>query len=650
MTQAPFFVPDPDAADRSQMADFQRFCEGRTGRVFSDWLDFHAWSVREFRAFWRAFVEWAGLHVEGDPEPVCAGDECETATFFPRLSLSYAAEVLAGAGAADDRPAVVAEDETGRVERLTFGDLRERVRRVAAGLSRSGLRAGERAVAVARNDERALVACLAATGVGAAWSSVPPDLGAEAVLARLRPLEPAILFAHGLYHYQGVPRPLRDRLAEVVAALPSLRVLVSLDRDMAALEGLGVPVTTLGELASADPADSWPYFPFNHPLFILFSSGTTGPPKCIVHGAGGTLLEHLKEHRLHSDLGPRDTLFFHTSTGWMMWNWQLSALASGSSIVLWDGSATHPEPDQLWRVVARHRVTVFGTSPAYLQYCRDAGLSPRERVDLSALRALQSTGSILFEPLYDYVRDHVKPVPVQSISGGTDIIGCFVLGHPGLPVWRGESQCLSLALDVRARPDPEGGPPELVCANPFPSRPVGFFNDPDGSRFHDAYFAKHPGVWTHGDFVRIHPRGSVRILGRSDGVLNVRGIRIGPAEIYSILQDFPEIKTALAVEQEDRRSPGGSRLVLLVVMAPGATLDRPLTLRIKKALAQRASMNHVPEVIADIPDLPTTHSGKSSERAAREAVNGRIPANLAALRNPESLQAIRDHPALRRAP
>ncbi len=648
MTEEPFFVPDPEAAARSQMVVFQRLCEARVGRAFAGWLDFHAWSCREFRTFWRWFVEWAGLRVDGDLEPVCVGDECESATFFPRLSLSYTAQILAGAGAEDDRPAVVAEDETGRLDTLTFGELRNQVRRVAEGLSRLGLRSGDRVVAVARNDERTVVACLAAAGLGAAWSSVPPDLGGEAVVARFRPLEPVILFAHGSYHYQGVRHLVRERLAEVVRALPSLKALVSLDNAPEALEGLGLPVVSLQDLSAAPPIESWPLLPFNHPLFILFSSGTTGPPKCIIHGAGGTLLEHLKEHRLHSDFGPSDILFFHTSTGWMMWNWQLSALASGTTIVLWDGSATYPEPDQLWRVVGRHRVTVFGTSPAYLQYCRDAGIAPCERADLRALRALQSTGSILFEPLYDWVRDHVKPLPVQSISGGTDIIGCFVLGHPGLPVWRGESQCISLALDVREQPDPEGGPPELVCVAPFPSRPLGFVGDPDGRRFHEAYFAKNPGVWTHGDFLRIHPRGSVRILGRSDGVLNVRGIRIGPAEIYSILQDFPEIKTCLAIEQEDPRSPGGSRLVLLVIMAQGASLDRPLTLRIKKALAQRASMNHVPEVIADVPDLPVTHSGKLSERAAREAANGRIPANLAALRNPQCLQAIRDHPALRR--
>ncbi len=655
MSEVPFFVPDGEVASRSRMADFQRFCEGRLGRPFSGWLDFHAWSVRDFRVFWRWLLEWAGLDVEGEADPVCVGDECERARFFPGLRLNYAASVLAGAGVGDDHPAVIAEDETGRLERLTFGDLRERVGRVAAGLRGLGIGPGERVVAVARNDERAVIACLAATGLGAAWSSVPPDLGSDAVLARFRPLEPSVLFAHGHSYYQGVRRPLRERLAGLVAALPSLRTIVSLDGDTAAVDGLGLPVTTLAGLASMslrpggqEEGGSWRRFPFDHPLFILFSSGTTGLPKCIVHGAGGTLIEHVKEHRLHSDFGPRDTLFFHTSTGWMMWNWQLSALASGTTVVLWDGSATYPEPDQLWRVVSRHRVTVFGTSPAYLQYCRDAGISPRERVDLAALRAVQSTGSILFEPLYDFVRDHVKDVLVQSISGGTDIIGCFVLGHPGLPVWRGESQCVSLGLDVREQRDPAGGPAELVCANPFPSRPVGFFGDPDGSRFHEAYFAKNPGVWTHGDFVRIHPRGSVRILGRSDGVLNVRGIRIGPAEIYAILQDFPEIKNALAVEQEDPRSPGGSRLVLLVVLAPRAVLDRPLTLRIKKALAQRASMNHVPDVVADVPDLPVTHSGKLSERAAREAANGRVPANLAALRNPECIEAIRSHPALAR--
>jgi acetoacetyl-CoA synthetase len=405
-------------------------------------------------------------------------------------------------------------------------------------------------------------------------------------------------------------------------------------------------------LAEAAPLASWPRFPFNHPLFILFSSGTTGVPKCIVHGAGGTLLEHAKEHRLHGDFGPRDRLYFHTSTGWMMWNWQLSALAAGTTIAVYDGSVSFPEQDALWQLVAREKVTVFGTSPAFLQFCRDAGIVPNQRVDLGALRAMQSTGSILFDSHYDWVAENVKSLPLQSISGGTDIIGCFVLGNPNLPVYRGESQCVSLGLDVRALPEKDAAERdrgELVCARPFPSRPLGLFGDREGSRFHEAYFSQNEGVWTHGDYVELTERGTARILGRSDGVLNIRGVRIGPAEIYHVLQDVPEIAEAMAIEQSAPAEPGGTRLVLLVVLREGSLLDRPLALRIKKELSRRASPVHVPSVIAAVPELPTTFSGKRSEKAARDVLNGRAATNVAALKNPGSLDVLRSHPDLQPA-
>jgi acetoacetyl-CoA synthetase len=441
-----------------------------------------------------------------------------------------------------------------------------------------------------------------------------------------------------------VGRRQRDSLLELVQGLPGLRGVLLLD-DGPAPEGITVPVHRASQLLERHRGASvaWPRLPFNHPLFILFTSGTTGAPKCVIHGAGGTLLEHIKEHRLHCDLRHTDKLFFHTSTGWMMWNWQLTALAGGVELVLYDGQVTGA--DGLWRIVAQEQVSVFGTSPAYLQICDRSDWRPDPDLSFAALRAILSTGSILYPRQQEWLWNAVKQIPIQSISGGTDIVGCFVLGSPLLPVYAGECQCRSLALDVRAVPMADAGGAsrvgELVCAGPFPSRPLGFLEDPDGHRFRAAYFAQHPGMWTHGDLIEITEEGTIRMHGRSDGVLNVRGIRVGPAEIYQILEGLPEISESMAIEQSTPDDLSGSRLVLLVVLKNGVSLDDQLSMRIKRELSHRGSATHVPSVILAVDELPTTHSGKRSERSARDALNGRAPANTEALRNPWCLEPLR---------
>ena len=648
MSAVPLFVPDPVAADATAMAAFRRFCAARIGVALDDYFALHNWAVRDWRTFWSLFLEWSGVRRSGNAAVACDGEEVESARFFPGVRLNYAANLLAGSED-DDKPALSAYDESGLRVRLSRRELRARVRASADQLCRLGVGPGDRIVALVRNDEGAVITCLATAAIGAIWSSVSPDLGVDAIASRFRQLAPVLLVAHGRQTVQGTEHHLGERVRSVAAALPTLRAILALDGGLSATT-LPVPLHPLALDGPASGTEApWPDFDFNHPLCILFSSGTTGLPKCIVHGAGGTLLEHLKEHRLHCDLRSGDRMYFHTTCGWMMWNWQLTALASGVEIVLYDGSVTYPERDSLLRLVDGAGVTHFGTSPTYLQLCRDVGASPAAHFEFPKLRAIMSTGSVLSEAVHEWAATHIKGVPIQSISGGTDIIGCFVLGNPTLPVFPGKSQCVSLGLDVQVA-DAGGfsrtGTGELVCRRPFPSRPIGFFGDRDGSRFHEAYFVQHPGVWTHGDILELTDRGTARVLGRSDGVLNVRGVRIGPAEISQIVLDHPGIQQAMAIEQRDPREPGGSRIVLLVVMAPGTVLDRPLTLQLKRDIKSRASANHVPAAIADVSGLPTTFSGKLSERAATDAINGRLVTNFSALRNPEVLAEIAAHAAV----
>jgi acetoacetyl-CoA synthetase len=584
-------APAPTALE-SQLDDFVRYCAQATERSFPDQAALHAFSVQDQRAFWLLLLDWSQLAVEGSPKPVCTSDVCEEATFFPELRLSYAEALLAGD---PDAPAIVAHHANAPPDRLTRGELRERVLATAAYLRARGVAPGDRVAAVAGNNAEAVVAALACAALGATFSTAAPEMGAPAVLARFEQLQPKLLMAD-------------TEVDEVAAGLPALEAVVPL---------------VAGAAGAEPPLER---FPFNHPLFILFTSGTTGAPKCVVHGAGGTLLEHVKEHRLHVDLRPGERLFFHTSAAWMMWNWQLSALASGAEIVLYDGPIAGP--DTLWRIVEQERVNVFGTSPPYLRLCEDSAYSPRAVHDLGALRAVLSTGSILHDGQYDWVGEHVGGVRLQSISGGTDIIGCFVLGSPALPVKRGWIQCRSLGMDVQS----EDG--ELVCRNPFPSRPLHLLNDGDGSRFHATYFAQNPGVWTHGDLIEFDGEGHARMHGRSDGVINVHGQRIGPAEIYRALHSVPEVVEAMAVERQEQ-------LLLLVVLRPGIELDGRLIVRIRREIARANTPAHVPELVVRVDELPTTHSGKRSERAARDALTDARAVNTEALANPGSLAAIR---------
>jgi acetoacetyl-CoA synthetase len=552
----------------------------------------------------------------------------------------------------DAREALVFWNEEGRQRALSFAELRREVDRYAAALRLSGVGMGDRVAGWLPNLPETVVAMLATASLGAIWSSCSPDFGDRAVLDRFGQIRPKVLFAADWYRHAGKVLDLADRLRAVLAGLPEVQrvVVIPYLGGSAArpLEGIDCGVSLDQWLTGAEPssrqAEPPLRLPFDHPLYIMYSSGTTGLPKCIVHGAGGTLLQQCKELVLHTDLTRGDRIFYYTTCGWMMWNWLVASLAVGATVVLYDGAPLAPDKSLLWRMAAAERVSVFGTSAKYLALCEKENLTPGREQDLSALRTILSTGSPLAAHSYDYVYNRIKPdLHLASISGGTDIISCFALGNPNAPVWRGELQCrgLGMAVDVF---DPDGRsiagtPGELVCTRPFPSMPVAFWDDPDGRKYRAAYFEHFPGVWRHGDWAELTPHGGVIIHGRSDATLNPGGVRIGTAEIYRQVEQLPEVVESLVVAQEWKDDV---RIVLFVRLRPGLALDEGLRARIRAEIRAHASPHHVPRKIIQVADLPRTINGKLSELAVRAVVHRRPVANAEALANPESLELFRD--------
>jgi acetoacetyl-CoA synthetase len=635
--------PSPEQMAGAHLTHFMEGLARHRGVAVSDYAALHAWSVAEPAAFWSELARFAAVRAEWGSGPVLTeAAQMPGARFFPGAQLNFAENLLRHR---DEQPALIFRNERDQRTQLSFNALHAAVARVAGWLESHGVGRGDRVAAVLPNIPEACIAMLATAARGAVWSSCLPDLGTSALLERFGQIAPKVMFGADGYTYAGKRFESLPALAELIAHLPSIErvAVVSYLHPQAPLTGLA-HAERFEELGSRAPDIQFERVSFNDPLYILYSSGTTGAPKCIVHGVGGTLLQHQKEHLLHTDLKRHDRLFYYTTCSWMMWNWQMSALACGTTLVLYDGSPFHPDPGALWRMAEEEEITVFGTSARYLASMEKSEFRPTARVDLAGLRAILSTGSPLPAASYERIyRDIKDDVQIASISGGTDIVSCFGLGCPLLPVYPGEIQCrgLGMAVDIfdEAGHPLRGEPGELVCTAPFPAMPIGFWNDRDGRLFHAAYFERYPNVWHHGDHALITAHDGLVILGRSDAMLKPGGVRIGTGELYSALAGMPEIIEALAIGQ---RFAGDVRIVLFVQLAPAVRLDESLKRRIRERIRSATTPRHVPARILAAPDLPRTLNGKASELAVRAVIENEPVRNRAALANPESLDYFRD--------
>ena len=671
-TDSPLWTPTREAIARSHLRHFaDQVATSHTVRAYDgerlDYQLLYRWSIEHPEQFWPEWWRYCGIIADERPgrepwdqavvglERMAPPDPVLGPRWFLGARINFAENLLRYA---DDREALVSWNESGRRAVLTYRELQRAVASVASALKAHGIVAGDRVTGFMPNIPETIIAMLATASLGAIWSSCSPDFGVKGVLDRFGQIAPRVLFTADGYRYAGKEIDSLERVRAIVDAIPAIEAVVVVPylRDAPSVAGIRSVLmwdTWLSDQRSANSDRTFERFAFDHPLYIMYSSGTTGLPKCMVHGAGGTLLQHLKEHQLHADLRRDDRLFYFTTCGWMMWNWLASGLATGAMLILYDGAPLPPNPAILWDMVQAEHITVFGTSAKYIAAAEKAGLEPARTHDLTHLRTILSTGSPLAPPGFDFVYEKIKrDVCLSSISGGTDIISCFAGGNPTGPVWRGELQALSLGMavdvyDERGRPV-RGEPGELVCTRPFPSMPVSFWNDPDGAKYRAAYFDYFPGVWRHGDWAELTEHDGMIITGRSDATLNPGGVRIGTAEIYRQVEQLPEIVESLVIGQEIvGANERDVRIVLFVRLREGLTLDDQLRDRIRRQVRENASPHHVPKVIVQVTDIPRTISGKITEMAVRDVVHGRPVKNTDALANPQALELFRDLPELR---
>ena len=640
MTQ-PLWTPAPAAVANSQLTAFSSFASRSSGKALPDYAALHKWSIEDPGAFWALFWEFSGIQASarGDTAVVDL-DTFPGAQWFPDARMNFAENLLAERSS---KTAFISILENGERRECSYAQLYEQTERIASRLKQLDIQPGQRIAGWLPNIPEAAVAMLAASSLGAVWSSCSPDFGIPGALDRFGQIEPDVLFACDGYYYGGKIINVTDKVREVARQVPSIKQIIW-------VPVLSEPIQLLEHEAmwsdwlSGTPAPlEFAQLPFDHPLYILYSSGTTGKPKCIVHGQGGTLLQHKKEHQLHVDLRSEDTLFFFTTCGWMMWNWLVSALAVRCTIVLFDGSPFHPQASTMFDICQAEAVTVFGISAKFLSGTQKEGVVPVESHDLGAMRMLISTGSPLTHEGFKYVYEGIQPdCHLVSMSGGTDLISCFMIGNPNLPVYEGELQCAGLGMAVEiwddAGHDMANGSGELVCTRAFPSAPVGFWNDPDQQKYRAAYFDRFDNIWVHGDYAERTENGGFIIHGRSDAVLNPGGVRIGTAEIYRQVEHFDDIVDAVCVGQQWQDDV---RVILFVVTRDGAPISNSLVDDIKLRIRNFASPRHTPAKIIQVADIPRTMSGKIAELAVRDVIHDRSVKNTSALANPEALDYFR---------
>ncbi len=644
-TDVPLWTPSAERTKSAAITDFAAFCSKRSGHALKDYTALHAWSIGERGAFWDAVWDYCGIRGDKGKVLLENSGQMPGASFFPDATINFAENMLWKDG---DGDAIVFRAEDKAKRRWSWNELRAEVSRLQQAMKSAGITQGDRIAAMMPNMPETVAIMLAASSLGAIFSSCSPDFGVEGVIDRFGQIEPKLFFACDGYWYAGKTLPLLEKLTSIADRLTTAEKIII-------VKHIGVDRQTADALPRAKTLEDFTAdfksapleftrLPFNHPLYILFSSGTTGVPKCIVHGAGGTLIQHLKEHRFHADQKEGDRLFYFTTCGWMMWNWLVTGLASGMTLLLFDGSPFHPDGNVLFDFAQDERMTYLGTSAKYIDALRKSGLRPIETHDLSTVRTLSSTGSPLSPEGFAFVYDGIKKdVHLASISGGTDIVSCFVLGVPTKPVWIGEIQGAGLGMAVDVWDDEgkhiEGEKGELVCTKAFPSMPVGFWNDPDGKKYHAAYFERFDNIWCHGDFAEWTSHGGLVIHGRSDATLNPGGVRIGTAEIYNQVEQLSEIAESLCIGQNH---DDDVRVVLFVRLKEGEVLDDTLRDKIRKKIRTGASPRHVPAKIIAVTDIPRTKSGKITELAVRDVVHGRAVKNTEALANPEALALFRD--------